>query len=311
MANELEPALTQRGADAQSEMEGAGAALMLVTCGLIGAGLAVLLRGFHMVWVPLLMPVVIGWCVGSALGMVQRRFLVRAPLTPLITAMLGATIAYFGYHLLVYDRILEFIAGNLPTGMEAALADPRILVQDWLEDRTGRQGLLAYLTFVSDGAGAGISPLGVLGRTEPGLALTCVTLVLDGLLSVGSALVFVRIRGLAPEPAMRRSATRREEIARTSATNLSRVMRSIDQGDVDGAARLLATDVERPDYSVAVVYDPNSQADWELQILAIQTGKPDVVRTSRRLDSWHGQSLIDELQLARMQSQQDPDSDGP
>ena len=51
MANDIEPALTSRGKDAHSEMEGVGAALMLLTCGVIGAGLAVLFRGFHMVWV--------------------------------------------------------------------------------------------------------------------------------------------------------------------------------------------------------------------------------------------------------------------
>ena len=301
MANDIEPALTNRGQDAESELEGVGAALMLLTCGVVGAGLAVLLRGFHMVWVPVLMPVAIGWCVGSSLAMVQRRFNVRAQLPPIITAILGAVIAYFGYHVLVYDRILDFIAGNLPSVMEAALTDPRLLVEDWLEERTGRTGLLAYLTFVSDGAGAGVSPLGVLGRSEPGLALTCISIAIDGLAAVASALFFVRIRGLAPQPAARKTETVHKEIARTSASNLSTVMRSIDKGDVDAAARILAKPVELADYAVAVVYDPHSQADWELQILALQSDKPDVVRTSRRLDSWHGQSLLDELQLVRQQ----------
>jgi len=301
MANDIEPALTNRGQDAASELEGVGAALMLLTCGAMGAGLAVLLRGFHMVWVPVLMPIVIGWCVGSSLGMVQRRFNVRAQLPPLITAMLGAVIAYFGYHLLVYDRILDFIAGNLPSVMEAALTDPRLLVEAWLEERTGRTGLLAYLTFVSDGAGAGVSPLGVLGRTEPGLALTCVSIAIDGVLAVLSSLFFVRIRGLAPEPARRQARTVREEIAQTNASNLSAVMRFIDKGDVDAAARILARPVEQADYAVAVVYDPADHSDWELQILALQSDRPDVVRTSRRLDSWHGQSLLDELQLVRQQ----------
>ena len=301
MANDIEPALTSRGKDAHSEMEGVGAALMLLTCGVIGVGLAVLFRGFHMVWVPVLMPIVIGWCVGSPLGFLQRRFNVRGQLQPLITAVLGATIAYVGYHVLVYDRILEFIAGNLPTAMEAALTDPRLLVQDWLEERTGQTGLLAYLTFVSDGAGAAISPLGALGRTEPGLALTCLSILVDGAAAVGAAIFFVRLRGLAPQEAPSRAQTIRVEVARTSAGNLSAVMRSIDRGDADGAARILAEPVDSPDYAVAVVYEPDSQLDWELQIMTLRSGKPDTVRTSRKLDSWHGQSLLDELQLVRQQ----------
>jgi hypothetical protein len=301
MANDIEPTLNDRDSDAESELEGIGAALMLLTCGMVGVGLAVLLRGFHMVWVPLLMPIVIGWSVGSSLGIVQRRFNVRSQLAPLITAIIGACIAYFGYHVLVYDRILDFISGNLPSVMEAALTDPRLLVEDWLEERTGRTGLFAYLAFISEGAGAGVSPLGVLGRSEPGLALTCLSIGIDGVMAVVSSLFFVRIRGLGPSTSGGPVKTIREEIARTNAANLSTVMRSIDRGDVDGAARLLAEVVDEPDYAVAVVYEPASLGDWELQILALNSDRPEAVRTSRRLDSWHGQSLLDELQLARQQ----------
>lgn len=301
MANDIEPTVRDRDSDSESELEGIGAALMLLTCGIVGALLAVLFRGFHMVWVPVLMPIAIGWCVGSSLGMVQRRFNVRAPLPALITASIGAVIAYVGYHVLVYDRILDFISGNLPSVMEAALTDPRLLVQAWLEERTGQVGILAYLSFVSEGAGAGVSPLGVLGRSEPGLALTCFIMGIDGIVTVTSSLFFVRVRGLAPPPAGGATTTTREEIARTDAANLSRVMRSIDRGDVDSAARILAEPVDQPDYAVAVVYDPDSQVDWELQILSLTSDRPDFVRTSRRLDSWHGQSLLDELQLARQQ----------
>jgi hypothetical protein len=301
MANDIEPTLNDRGSDAESELEGIGAALMLLTCGLVGALLAVLFRGFHMVWVPVLMPIAIGWSVGSSLGMVQRKFNVRAQLPPLITAVIGACIAYFGYHVLVYDRILDFISGNLPSVMEAALTDPRLLVEAWLEERTGQSGILAYLTFVSEGAGAGVSPLGILGRSEPGLALTCFIMAIDAVIAVISSLFFVRLRGLAPAPAAGPAKTTREEIARTDATNLSKVMRSIDRGDVDSAARILAEPVDEPDYAVAVVYDPDSQLDWELQILSLTSDRPEFVRTSRRLDSWHGQSLMDELELARQQ----------
>jgi hypothetical protein len=299
MANELEPALTAPDSDTSAERETVGAAMMLLGAGLVGVALALLLREFHMVWVPLLSPLIIGWAVGSSVAFIQRRFQVRAALPAMVTAVLGATIAYGGYHVLVYDRILSFIAENLPSVLEAAIADPRMQVDAWLEERTGHTGVLAYLSFVSDGTGAGVSPLGLLGRAEPGMAVTTLALAFDGLVAVGSALLFVRMRGLsavAPASADRRI---REVIAHTDATVLSGVMRSIDGGDVDGAARCLSQPVDEPDYAVALVYDPFAESDWELQILTLGPHGPEDVRTSRRLDSWHGQSLRDELELAR------------
>jgi hypothetical protein len=299
MANELEPALTATDSDASAELEGIGAAMMLLGAGIVGVALALLLREFHMVWMPLISPLIIGWAIGSSLAFIQRKFQVRAALPAMVTAALGAAIAYGGYHVLVYDRILGFIAENLPSAMEAALADPRMQVAAWLEERTGQTGVLAYLSFVSEGTGSGISPLGLLGRAEPGLALTCLALAVDGLVAVGSALLFVRLRGLSPVAPARPDRRVREVIAHTDATVLSGVMRSIDRGDMDAAARSLGQAVDEPDYAVALVYDPFAQADWELQILTLGPDGPEDLRTSRRLDSWHGQSLRDELELAR------------
>jgi len=301
MANEIEPAVTRSTTDASAEREGVGSAMMLLTAGVVGATLAVLLRGFHMVWVPLLTPTVMGWAVGSSVGLVQRKFEVREFLPAVVTAALGATIAYAGYHVLVYDRIMVFIAENLPSAIEAAIADPHVQVSAWLEEHTGQTGVLAYFSFVSEGVGAGVSPLGVLGRTEPGLALTLLAVCADGLVVLGSALFFVRLRGTTGHAAPRADRRVREVIAQTNATVLSEVMRAVDRGDVDTAARRLAQEIGSPDYAVALVYDPFDQADWELQILSLGPEGPGDVRTSRRLDSWHGQSLLDELTLARQQ----------
>jgi len=69
-----------------------------------------------------------------------------------------------------------------------------------IEKETGRDGFLAYLAFVSEGVAAHYSPLGILGRGEPGLTVTIIVSVVELGLTMLAATVAMLWRTRAVSP---------------------------------------------------------------------------------------------------------------
>ncbi|MCB9729094.1 MAG: hypothetical protein H6744_06795 [Deltaproteobacteria bacterium] len=290
-----------------SEPDGAtryatGAALMLLAAMAAAVLLAVAISGFY---VPLLMPAIIGWGVGSAVAFVRVRTRVYDPLPAIAAAVLGATVAYAGYHLLCYVRLVGYLAEHLTTLVDRAAGDPRAAIQQYFEESTGRSGLWAYLQWVSEGRGAGRSPLGFFGALEPGLAGTLAAIAVESVVALGTALGFVVVRsgplrlrgqyaGASPEgPRVR------EIIARTDHATLAAAMNALDAGDFEAAGRVLRNPTVEDTFAVAMVFNPYTAEAYTMEIHELTPAGLGTLRARRELSSWDGQALCDELRIQR------------
>lgn len=152
------------------------------------------------IYVPFAMPVVVGFLLGAIGGVVGRRFDGLDRRAMILAGVLGAAIAYVGYHALAYLRVIDVCAAqwaaHLPPGVPAADATLALI-----EESTGREGFAAYLAFVSEGSGAALSPLGMLGRSEPGLGVTIAAAIGELLLAMVSAAYAMVWRTRAAAPA--------------------------------------------------------------------------------------------------------------
>lgn len=287
--------------------EAFGQALMLLAA--VGSALVVswLVSRFHpTAYVPVLMPAILGWGVGTAVVFFRVRFQVASRAGAVGVTLFGAALAYATYHVLVWVEITDFLATHLPSLVERAAADPRVQVQGFFDEETGHTGLLAYLAFVSEGEAAELSPLGLLGRAEPGLALTLLGIAVETLVALGTAtgLMLLRSRhgGLdaGAAPPLPDGPRVREIIARTDVETLSSALHAVERGDCESAGRILRRPVPHEVYALALVHSPYSADDWVLEVLELEsTGEPGRTRVTRTLSSWDGQALFDELRLKR------------
>ncbi|MGM0574689.1 MAG: hypothetical protein ACQEXJ_03010 [Myxococcota bacterium] len=291
--------------DDERTREAVGMAVMLLASVASAAVMAVLLRGFHLsFYVPILMPGLIGWGVGLTVAAARVHFRVAPPGPSVAIVVFGALLAYAGYHLLVYMQIVDFLAEKLPSLADRAASDPYRELQAWFEEETGREGFLAYLAFVSEGRGAGLSPLGPLfGKMEPGVAATLITMAIDAVAASGAAvgMMFLRSRGrglerrvAAPTPGGPRV---REIIARTDEETLAAAMQAMESGDYESAGRILRKPTAEDRYALAMVYNPYSADAYTLEIIELTDDTHGPTRARRELSSWDGQALWDELRL--------------
>jgi hypothetical protein len=98
--------------------------------------------------------------------------------------LLGALVCWGGQHLLAFLRVVDVVAAE--AGFVGADAAERALAS--IERVTSESGVWAYLTFVSSGSTAALSPIGLLGRLELGALGTILVAVGElGLLGVSAA----------------------------------------------------------------------------------------------------------------------------
>ncbi|MFO0750382.1 MAG: hypothetical protein U1F43_32635 [Myxococcota bacterium] len=151
------------------------------------------------IYVPFAMPLVLGFLIGAIGGFIGRRFELTLRRPVILAALLGATIAYVGYHVLAYMRVVDICAAQWAAHLPSDVPKPDAALA-LIEEATGRTGFMAYLAFVSEGSGAALSPIGLLGRTQPGLGVTiavsAVELVLANVAAVYAMLW--RTRATAP-----------------------------------------------------------------------------------------------------------------
>jgi hypothetical protein len=280
-----------------------GAALMLLASVVSAGLLAYVMSGFHLgFYIPLLMPALIGWGVGSAVAFVRVRTRVADPLPAVTAAVLGGLLAYAGYHLLVYSQTLGFLAQKMTSLVDRAAGDPRAAVQQFFEETTGRSGVLAYLQFVSEGRGAKLSPLGLLGAAELGLAATVIGIAVETVVATLGAVVFVVIRSgpLQSGGAEELEGPRvREIIARTDDATLAAAMHALDAGDFEAAGRVLRNPTVEDTYAVAMVFNPYTAEAYTMEIHDLTPAGLGTLRARRQLSSWDGQALCDELRIQR------------
>ena len=282
------------------------AAALALLAGTAGAAVvAVLILRLHpSLYLPFVMPAVIGWAVGTAVAAVRARRPEIGGLRAAGVAVFCALAAYATYHLLVYVRIMELLVSELPSIVDRLASDPTGEVQRWLEESTGHQGLLAYLSFVSTGRGAEISPLGALGALEPGPWGTLAAVAIEAVESCAAAVLFVRLRtgplGIdGGGPPVRRRPRVRDVVARTDQATIQAAMEALERGDHEAAGRSLSSWKVDGSFTVALLHDPYTTDSYTLEILERAASGDDVLRLRRELTSWQGQALWDELRLGR------------
>ncbi len=291
-----------------------GLAVALLVSVLLAGILAFLVARLHAgPYAALLFPAICGWALGGAIALVRQGFPSIRRRDALLVLGLAALIFCGALQLFVYDRVVEVVT--------RAAGEP---AQDVFQTMTGRRGLWAYLTFTSQGHGADLSPLGVLGHLEPGVAVTVVLLLLDPLAAFGAgawalvnreraeraareaaALDEARATG-APfgEGAAPHAAPVREILARTDAAHLLDAMKALEAGALDAAAAHLRAPIAGPPtHAVAARYVPFSDGPWDLELLELHQDGGESVRGHHRLSSWDGQALADDLRVGR----QDPE----
>ncbi|MDP6946396.1 MAG: hypothetical protein QF464_19765, partial [Myxococcota bacterium] len=93
-----------------SETRVVGGAMLLLASVLAGVLLAYVGRGFHgVIYVPLVTPCVLAWALGMVLARVCVRYHVTDAAACVAAAAFASMIAYGGYHVLVYDRVVDYM----------------------------------------------------------------------------------------------------------------------------------------------------------------------------------------------------------
>lgn len=270
----------------------AGLAMLAVSVGM-GLLLAYVARGFHPnLYIPLITPCALGTALGLVLARVCVRFRIAEALPVVIAACLGAVVLYVGYHLLIYERVIDFLVTQMTTFADAAASSPEREVMSFLEAETGERAFMAYLSFVSDGQNGALHPMGMLGALRPGLMGSLIAMLFE-LLALGAVAAWItRRRGRVVAATEPEGARVREIIAYTDAGTLRAAMEAMDRGDFEAAGRVL----RRPDvdevFAVALVYNPYSAEDFGFEIL-----EGDHLCAQRELSSWDGQALWDALRV--------------
>lgn len=282
---------------------GGGAMLLAGVC-------AALLMAFVMsrtlggLYVTFLMPALAGWLLGGAVGWVGARFLTgggdRLPMV--LTVALTGALAYGGYHLLAYAQVVDLLVENLTSAIERGAANPAELVMRYLEQETGERGVAAYLAFVSTPPGSELSPVGLIGRGGVGAGLTVVIGVVELGALIGAAFVSAtrRLGGPSAAEAPADGAKRTTVIARTDDGGVVALMERVEAGDFEAAGRALAETVAAPTHVVVIEHVPGGSGPWTLSIRAVAAdGGLGPARAERRVSSFDGQALWDELRMAR------------
>lgn len=282
-----------------------GSAAMLFAALALGGLMGFAFTNLQALYLPIVTPLIIGFAVGLPIAGLRMHFGVRPRGPAIAAAAFGGLLAFAVYHLLIYLKITSFLADNVPGELERAVADPGREIQRWLEALTGEEGLLAYVAFISEPNeynGSALSPLGVVGRQEPGLAVALVLIAIDALASAGAAVFFTLLRSSpldeAPAAAPQRPGRRvREIIARTDTPTLLAALTAMERGDFEEAGRVLRHPTAEDRHALAVIHDPDTDAPWTLEVIDVAADGSHRVRTRRELSSWDGQALWDELRL--------------
>lgn len=250
-------------------------------------------------YVTFLMPALVGWVIGGAMGWVAKRFGVHDRLPIVMTAVLAGLIAYGGYHALAYTQALDFIAQNSLSMVERAAADPQAQVLAQLEQITHEQGIVAYLAFVSTPGGAQLSPIGLLGRSGLGLGATFALMLLETALIIGATLLSTLRRVGRPPAAAAPAARRHALLARLDDEGVVALMARIEERDFEGAAAVLAAPASTPPtHAVLLEHGVEDDTPWKIAIRAVDAaGSLGAMRAERSVSSLQGQEMWDEMRM--------------
>jgi len=167
---------------------GAGFVLLVTVFGSFALAYALSLT-IGGIYVPFLMPVVTGLLLGTIGSFVARRFALLERRPVVLAAILGALIAYLGYHLLAYLRVLDMLAAQWASELLLSPGvDPPSAALALVEQATGHEGVFAYLAFTSQGQAAVYSPLGLFARSAPSLTTVVIVMVVELGLTITTAI---------------------------------------------------------------------------------------------------------------------------
>jgi hypothetical protein len=268
---------------AHSTREALGAGL-----GLLGTFIAAMFFAFLLprlaVYVTFLMPVLVGFLL-SALGAIGPRRFGYGNAKALIGMMVaGTVILWIGHHIFAYLRLVDYLALQHAAAGVAG-TDPVAAAMSALEEQTGESGFWAYLTFVSRGVGAQISPIGVLGKLEIGAWGTVMVAVVElGLMaSVACWSILFRTRHL------RSDGGEPVPLGLVDEAALADIIRLVEARRFEEAGAVIASPFDKPTH-VVMLRDGGVTTEAQMYTLDAD-GRPDEKIATKLLPIEGGQRL--------------------
>jgi len=235
-------------------------------------------------YVTFLMPVLVGFLL-SALGAIGPRRFGFGNAKALVGLMIaGSVICWIGHHVFAYLRLIDHLALQWAAAA-TNVGDPVMAAVAALEEQTGESGFWAYLTFVSQGGGAQISPIGILGKMELGAPGTVIVAVVELVLmtTVASWSIVFRtrhLRGDGGEPM---------PLGLVDQQSLADVIRLVEDKRFEEAGHALASPTSRPTH---VIMLRDGEVTTEAQVYTLDAdGRPDEKVATKLLPKEGGQRL--------------------
>lgn len=263
-----------------------GLAAMVLAILASGLGAAFVLSKFQGgLYIPLLMPFLVGRLLGTVAWKSGTRFAPMPYGATIVVASLGALIGTLGHYAFSYLAVL--------TLFEAQTGAPG---SELLETLTGMEGFEAFLTFSTFTEGHSVSPLGVLGKTIETIEPVYAIMAIEALVGVlGAWRGVVRVARPKSPTRVRIEPGESRLIAQVTGESLAEIMRALDEDNFIRAGRLLAYAEPDPEYRVTLLFPEVAE---HAHVLQIATGQTRQVKAKRLLPVEDALLIMDQVRLA-------------
>ena len=258
------------------------AAMLLgsVISGLVFAGILTNFQGGF--YIPLLMPYLLGRATGGLTVGIAQRWKEPSLRAATACALIGSVVTLIGYHLMAYQAVIDLLEKD-------ALPD----LVTWLQEVTGAQGVMAYVTLATDptlGFSGNISPFGVAGEvlTSPALFL-------------GAFVLEIAAGSLGARHGVQRSLTSQRSrpiprlLAEVPAQLLEPIVAALDAGNVVRAGKLIAESDPDPDIRIDIAFPEDETHPHVLRVLDQRNGS---LRAQVTLSIDQALMMMDQMRLA-------------
>lgn len=263
-----------------------GAAVALLVAVFSALAMAFLSHRLHGgPYIPVVIPALCGAAMGGLVALVRSRFDSFDGRVGLAASMLAGFVFVLAFQAFIYLRSVD-------------VPETRELLKLFAQG----DGWWDFIVWTStDPTGAELSPLGVLGRTLPGPIVTVAVIILELLVTITAAVRFERRKvALAATTRQALPTTTRECLALEAPDAvLLAALKALDSGQMEQAAAHLAQNPGGGSHSVYLTLSSHATADSLLEVIEVGADGAEQVRAKRSLSSWDGQTLIDELRLAK------------
>jgi hypothetical protein len=216
-------------------------------------------------YIPLLTPAIIGYGVASVMTALSQRLHPYPPAGTVMLVLVMTALAYGLYHALVQAQIIDALVTHLASAADHQASNPRREILNFMESKTGHTGWLAVLAFTATGEGAFLSPLGWLGRLEPGATWTLVAIGAELTTALAVARTSFRLRAFddatPPDPDWTR-----QTLATLEDTAALQFMQALERGDARHAADALRCAAMAGTYRIELVRRHGTDATYQIEV---------------------------------------------